>query len=107
MQYNLTVQKEFGGNVVSAAYVAALTRHGVLSPNIDQPLPAPGNTNILRPYYSLFPNISTISYQTSANNANYHSMQLVFERRLRHGLTVNSNFVWGARSDRRRTWPTD
>jgi hypothetical protein len=30
----------------------------------------------------------------SANNANYHSMQLVFERRLRHGLTINSNFVW-------------
>jgi Carboxypeptidase regulatory-like domain/TonB dependent receptor-like, beta-barrel len=94
MQYNLTVQKEFGGNVVSAAYVAALTRHGVLSPNIDQPLPAPGNTNLLRPYYSLFPNISTISYQASSNNANYHSMQLVFERRLRHGLTINSNFVW-------------
>ena len=94
MQYNLTIQKEFGGNVVSAAYVAALTRHGVLSPNIDQPLPAPGNTNILRPYYPLFPNISTISYQVSANNANYHSMQLVFERRLRHGLTINSNFVW-------------
>jgi hypothetical protein len=80
--------------VVSAAYVASLTRHGVLSPNIDQPLPAPGNTNILRPYYSIFPNISTISYQISANTANYHSMQLVFERRLRHGLTINSNFVW-------------
>lgn len=94
MQYNFTVQKEFGGNVVSAAYVASLTRHGVLSPNIDQPLPAPGNTNVLRPYYSVFPNISTISYQMSANTANYHSMQLVFERRLRHGLTVNSNFVW-------------
>ncbi len=94
MQYNLTVQKEFKGNVVSAAYVAALTRHGVIGPNIDQPLPAPGNTNVLRPYYSLFPNISTISLQESTNSANYHSMQLVFERRLRHGLTINSNFVW-------------
>jgi hypothetical protein len=30
----------------------------------------------------------------SANNTNYHSMQLVFERRLRRGLTINSNFVW-------------
>ena len=94
MQYNFTVQKEFSGNVVSAAYVAALTRHGLLSPNIDQPLPGPGNVDIRRPYYSLFPNISTISYFISANSANYHSMQLVFERRLSHGLTINSNFVW-------------
>ncbi len=94
MQYNLTVQKEFNGNVVSAAYVAALTRHGLLSPNIDQPLPGPGNVDIRRPYYALFPNISTISYFLASNNANYHSMQLVFERRLRRGLTVNSNFVW-------------
>jgi len=94
MQYNLTVQKEFAGNVVSAAYVAALTRHAILAPNIDQPLPGPGNVDIRRPYYSLFPNISTISYFTAGNSANYHSMQLLFERRLHRGLTINSNFVW-------------
>jgi len=94
MQYNLTVQKEFSGNVVSAAYVASLTRHALLAPNIDQPLPGPGNVDLRRPYYFLFPNISTISYFLSANNTNYHSMQLIFERRLRGGLTINSNFVW-------------
>jgi hypothetical protein len=33
MQYNLTVQKEINGNVISAGYVAALTRRGLLSPN--------------------------------------------------------------------------
>jgi hypothetical protein len=94
MQYNLTLQKDFLGNVATVAYVASLQRHGNLQVNIDQPLPGPGNSNLREPYYNLYPNILTMAELQSVNTTNYHSMQTGVERRLRRRLTVSANYVW-------------
>ena len=75
-------------------YVASLTRHALMEPNIDQPLPGPGNVNANRPYHWLFPNATLISDYQSGNTVNYHSLQAAYERRLRNGLTVTANYTW-------------
>jgi hypothetical protein len=53
-QFNLTAQKNIAhGNVVSVAYVGALSRHEFNPIPLDTPLPGPGTVQSRRPYYSL------------------------------------------------------
>ncbi len=53
MQYNLTVQKQFGANVFSVGYVGEVGRHLQYAPNINIPAPSPnGLTTTIRCVYS-------------------------------------------------------
>ena len=61
IQYNLTVQKQFGANVLSAGYVGEVARHLQWAPNINVPAPSTGTVNPLV-YSGVFPNVSNISY---------------------------------------------
>ena len=93
-QISASLQKEFAGNLLSVGYSGQLTRHNVIIPNINQPLPGPGTIAPRRPFYSTMPNATSINYSTSDGNLNYHSLQVVIERRLRRGLTLTGNYVW-------------
>jgi hypothetical protein len=93
-QFNLTLQRDFSGNVVSLGYLGQLTRHNDLNYNLDQPLPAAGAVQQRRPYYALYPNLNSVGYDDTIGTANYHSLQAIFERRLKAGLTVNANYVF-------------
>lgn len=94
-QYNVTVQREFGGNLVSAAYVGALGRHEMrIIPNINRPLPGPGPIQPRRPFVGLLPNVTGISYMDSGGSSSYHAMQLSLERRYKAGLTLSTNYTW-------------
>lgn len=96
-QYNLTVQREFGTNMmVSVAYVGS---HGF---NLNFPVDinqvpqsqlsvtdiTPGSNK--RPY----PNFTGLNGSTNNAISNYNSFQAVFQRRLSNGLELNANYTY-------------
>jgi hypothetical protein len=94
-QYNLTLQREMGANLVaSVGYVGALGRRQLSTPNVNFAAPGPGAIAPRRPFFSLFPNVNNISRVQSDSISNYHSLQATLERRFSAGLTVLSNYTW-------------
>jgi Carboxypeptidase regulatory-like domain/TonB dependent receptor len=109
-QFNLTLEKEFSGNVIQATYVGMLGRHLASIIN-DQNLPAPVSNsrlstlasaqgistatayNTLRPYYGKLPNVTDIGGYFSTGASSYHSLQMSFTRRTKAGLTVGANYT--------------
>ncbi len=109
-QFNLTLEKAFGANVLQATYVGMLGRHIAQIYN-DQNLPplisnsalnayaatlgtTPGVAyNTLRPYYKELPNITQIGGYNSRGSSNYNALQLSLNRRTSAGLTVNANYT--------------
>ena len=93
IQYNLTVQQQFGQNVVSAGFVGEVARHLQYAPNVNIPAPSTGAYNPLV-YSAVLPNVTSINYYTATGASEYNSMQLSFERRYAKGLTVNANYTF-------------
>jgi hypothetical protein len=109
-QFNLTLEKGFGPNVLQATYVGMLGRHIAQIYN-DQNLPplisnsalnaiaaqeglSAGNAyNTLRPFYKQLPNITQIGGYNSRGSSNYNALQLSLNRRTSAGLTVNANYT--------------
>ena len=110
-QYNLTVQKEFGtGWVGSASYVGALGRHQYIfngAVNVDLAPPGPGPINPRTPYYSVFPNVSSIAIAAPWYNTNYQALQTSLEHRYQSGLTVLASYTWAHSLDNESTLRTD
>jgi hypothetical protein len=95
MQWNLTVQKQFGSNVVSAGYVGQVARHLQYAPNIN----IPASTTTLGKYNPLvysgvLPNLLAINDYTATGASEYNAAQFSFERRYAKGLTVNVNYTF-------------
>ena len=98
-QFNLTVQKEVAGNVLTASYVGLLGRQlPQLLPDRNAPPPntCGGNAacyNPLRPFYAAQPNLGVVGYFQTGGSSSYHSLQTSLERRLSRGLTMNVNYT--------------
>jgi len=93
----LTVQKQFGANVVSAGYVGQVARHLQYAPNINIPASikgAPLGTYAPLVYSGVLPNVLSINYYTATGASAYNAAQFSFERRYSKGLTVNVNYVF-------------
>ncbi len=97
-QCNLTLQKEIAkGWVATASYVGALGRHQYIfngAVNVDLAPPGPGAIIPRTPYYSDFPNVSSIAIAGPWYNTNYQGLQTVLEHRYRNGLTILSSYTW-------------
>jgi hypothetical protein len=104
---NLTLEKAFGANLVSAGFIGQYSRHVQRSEkNADMPVPPldPGGCgdtsytslpNPCQPYYSELPLVSSIQLLTGDNSVvNYNAMILQYQRRLEKGLTLSSNYVF-------------
>lgn len=109
-QFNLTLEKQLGANVIQATYVGMLGRHLASIIN-DQNVPAPVSNmtlasmaaadgvttaqayNMLRPYYSKLPNVTEIGGYFSTASSSYNSLQLSFTRRTSKGLTLGANYT--------------
>jgi hypothetical protein len=109
-QFNLTVERAFGPNVLQATYVGMLGRHIAQIYN-DQNLPplisnsalnalaasqgtTPGNAyNTLRPFHAALPNVTLIGGYNSKGSSNYNALQLSLNRRTAAGLTFNANYT--------------
>lgn len=93
-QFNLTVQKDFKGNVLTVSYVGAVGHKLSTGFDINR---APLNTSgsqALRRFYSQLPNVTTITQTLSSGASSYHSLQASFERRFSNGLGFNVNTTW-------------
>ena len=94
-QFNLMMEKDLGGNVVSAGYVGSRgTRVATANiPNINLAPAAAGGVQPRRAYSATLPNVSAIALVASRFESSYNAMQLVFQRRYRAGLTFNTNYT--------------
>jgi hypothetical protein len=85
--FSLELEKDFSGNLISVGYVGNLGRHQPTMININ-------NYNSITqtsPIASL-PSTTVNEMETQATS-NYGSMQVVYNRRLRSGLSVNANYT--------------
>jgi hypothetical protein len=96
MQWNLTFQKQFGANVVSAGYVGQGARHLQYAPNINIPPPSQAGLGVYNPrvFAGVMPNLASINYYTATGASEYNAAQLSFERRYARGLTANVNYTF-------------
>jgi hypothetical protein len=96
MQWNLTFQKQFGANVVSAAYVGQVGRHLQYAPNINIPPPSQAGLGVYSPrvFAGVMPNLASINYYTATGASEDNAAQLTFERRYAKGLTSNVNYTF-------------
>ena len=98
-QFNVIVEKEFAGNVVSAGYIGSRSDRAVGATiggpgeNYNMPAPGPGNVQTRRPFFSQLPGVTTITVRESKYRQWYDAMQLMFQRRYRAGLTVATHYT--------------
>jgi Carboxypeptidase regulatory-like domain len=104
-QYNLTLEKQFRGYVVSAGWVGQTGRFlGRIVPNVNAALPplGPGGCgttttltalNICQPYRAIMPNNSQVQQLRADGNSRYDALQLIFQRRFTSGLTLAGNYT--------------
>lgn len=99
-QYNLAFQRQLSDlSSFTLSYVGSLTRHLSWHNPIDQPLPGPGNIQKRRPYYTQYPNVTSINFLQSVGVGSYNSMQASFQQRTSHGIFFTANYVWAHAMD--------
>lgn len=95
IQFNLTLEKQFGNNVASIAYIGTQGRRMAMAiPDINRALPSGNATPNPRPYATRAPRVTTIAYLTPQGNASYNALQLSFNRRFSKGFSAMSGFTW-------------
>jgi hypothetical protein len=113
---NLALQRQFGANTVTVAYVGSFGRHLLRLDNLDEgavpgaayaadpahwALSGPPGNQTLQPvpvpylYATELPNVNTIGFITNGSMSAYHSMQVIYNRHVTKGLDFNANFNWG------------
>jgi hypothetical protein len=94
MEWNFTMQKQFGANVFTVAYVGELGRHLQYAPNVNLPVPSGTAVTPSYVYAATLPNITGITDYGTGGASEYNAAQFIFERRYSKGLTVNANYVF-------------
>jgi hypothetical protein len=109
---NLALQRQFGANTVTAAWVGSFGRHMFRADNLDWgAAPGAGNPASEPPYgYTAgggppgsppptpvgeLPNMTVIAFLHNGSMSSYNAMQLVYDRRFAQGLHMGANYVWG------------
>ncbi len=95
-QWNLSLQREFGANSVTLAYVGDVGQALLRQVNADAPMPS-GSTTVPDPVYSaaqVGPYVSQIVRTYNGSSEHYHAMQIVYNRKAARGLTAGANYVW-------------
>ena len=94
-QFNLAVQRQLTGRAsLTLSYIGSIGRHLSWTYPLDQPSPGPGAIQARRPFNSLYPNVTAISYLESVGTSNYNSLQASFQQRLTNGFFLTGNYVW-------------
>jgi hypothetical protein len=125
-QFNLTVEREFSGNVASLSYVGELGRriafyipdYNAAIPNSESyanpndtttasPKLSSFNYNTLRRFYAEQPNITSIPYWTGTAISSYHALQATLKRRLSKGLDLQVAYTWARGLDDAETISND
>jgi hypothetical protein len=110
--WSFSVQRELTDNTrLSVAYVGSRGTHLDMVADINQPLPVQGydfdpriactqstpfpcNSRVSTDYVRPYQGWSSISNIIPVGSSIYHSLQLSFEKRYGHGLTLGSVYTW-------------
>jgi len=91
-EWSLQIQHQVGTNQsVSIAYVGTHGAHLVRNYNANQTLFASGADR--------FPNLGSVNIQDTSGKSDYHALQLEYQHRLSHGLTVTGAYTWSKTLD--------
>ncbi len=94
-EFNLVLQKQFGQNVITVAYVGELGRRQAWGPDKDEPLPSSGAPNPFV-YQAFLPNVNSIAAVFGEGEASYQAGQLIFERRYSKGLVLDASYTFAS-----------
>jgi len=104
-QFNLMIEKEFAGNVITAGYIGARGTRLQQGVNFNLAPVGPGSVQTRRPYFSQYPDIANATVLQNVASSTYNAMQFVFNRRYKDGLTLTTHYTWAhARETRRTPW---
>jgi hypothetical protein len=93
-QFNLTIQKQLGANVLTATYVGEVGRRLLYQGDLDRPLPpGPGKPQPSYVYQTQLPEVTSIAYNYNGAVMSYNALLLSFNRQLKHGLTFATNYT--------------
>ena len=107
-QFNLLLQRNFGGNVLTVGYVGELGRHlNAQIANINVPAPSGSAVVPALRFATELPKVNTVQFFGSFAVSSYHAFQASFERRLSHGLTLNANYTLAHTLDNTNNQGTD
>ena len=81
--------------LIKAGYVGNLGRRLDTTYNLNQPVPGATSTASRRPYFSVRPNLSDVTWTVSDGLSNYSALQLSVEKRFSHGLSALLGYAWG------------
>lgn len=94
IQYSLGMQHNFRGNILAeVSYVGTRDEHLLNKSNPNQSAPGPGAVGPRYPYYTINPNLTSITYFTGTGDSHYDSMQVRLERRMRAGLSFGASYT--------------
>ncbi len=101
--FGLNAQYQLSGSTVfQIGYIGTLSHHLLMIRDINQPPPSPLGASVtrsaqdkLRPYYSTFPQFSTINEIQSIGNGNYSGLQASLRTNVWHGLTSQFSYAYG------------
>jgi hypothetical protein len=91
-QFNVQVEREFAGNVVTAGYVGSRGDHVAMNPDINEAPAASGAIQPRRRYAGTLPQLAAINVFMSVYETWYDALQVVFQRRLNRGLSFNTHY---------------
>jgi len=100
-QFNLSVQQQFTRDfAMTLSYVSTLSHDIPLAPDVNYPIWSPtaksGDQNTRRPFgpqESAQP-LTTVNLIRSNQTANYHALQVNFEKRMGHGFSIKGFYTW-------------
>ncbi|HMG03718.1 MAG TPA: carboxypeptidase regulatory-like domain-containing protein [Edaphobacter sp.] len=101
-QFNLSVQQQFTRDfAMTVSYVSTLSHDVPFAPDLNYPIWSPtaksGDQNSRRPYGATgktTQTLSTVNIIQSKQKANYHGLQIDVEKRMGHGVSIKSFYVW-------------
>jgi hypothetical protein len=96
IEYSLGLQRAVGNTLlVDVSYVGTRGEHLLFnSLNLDQAAPGAGAVGPRRPYYTINPNLTALSYHTAAGDSSYNSLQVHVEKRLNMGLNFGVSYTY-------------
>ena len=93
-QFNIAVQRQFGANAFTIAYVGILGQRLLRAVNMDQPgPPGAGQATPKYIYQTQLPFVTTITANGNGSYSNYNALQLVYGRTFTKGVTIQANYT--------------